>query len=285
MTYFKLLIVYALSLFLLYACMTTSKSYTEKEILEELDSTFYGVTGRYITNKSDYSYIFFLDLEHGYSNTVGSRIHLYADANRWAVVFEKSAYQNRGGYADIELDYVGNCIEYIKESSYEDNRISNMESVILIPSDEFARISKVGGKNELFELVSLKSDSVKVRGEMVKIEHDPSLYKALGIQPNELSSSDESIGFPQLIRYLNEVNPDLLRAREIEIRRYIPKNIPKIMVIDEFHFSSFYNKSIPPSKQEVYQLIAKILVSRDSALWKPTQKPNNHWSNWESGYL
>jgi len=57
------------------------------------------------------------------------------------------------------------------------------------------------------------------------------------------------------------------------------------MTIDEFHFVSVYQKSNPPSQQETYKLLAKILVTRDTANWKPTQKPNNSWKNWESGNL
>ena len=57
------------------------------------------------------------------------------------------------------------------------------------------------------------------------------------------------------------------------------------MTIDEFHFVSAYEKTNPPSHQETYKLLAKILVTRDTTNWKPTQKANNSWKNWESGNL
>jgi hypothetical protein len=57
------------------------------------------------------------------------------------------------------------------------------------------------------------------------------------------------------------------------------------MTINEFHFVSAYNKSKPPSIQETYKLIAKVLLTKDTTNWKPTEKPNNHWTNWESGNL
>lgn len=91
--------------------------YTEHDILNELDGAFHSEISKYYPkgNSNDIKYIFFLDLEHGYCEAAGSRIHLYADSVNWAIVFEKSGYQNRGNYADIELDYVGNCIKYITD--------------------------------------------------------------------------------------------------------------------------------------------------------------------------
>jgi len=131
-----------------------------------------------VGNKNDLSYRFWLDLEHGYCETASSRIHLYADDERWAVVGEKSGYQNRGLRAEIELYYFGNCIDYPISSYPERKYISNVS-----------------------------------------------------------------------------------------------------------HFSSVYADDHHPGQEELYQLIAKILVTKDTTLWKPTLPANNHWSNWESGNL
>jgi hypothetical protein len=57
------------------------------------------------------------------------------------------------------------------------------------------------------------------------------------------------------------------------------------MTIDEFYFVSAYEKTNPPSQQETYKLLAKILATQDTTNWKPTQKANNSWKNWESGNL
>ncbi len=35
-----------------------------------------------------------------------------------------------------------------------------------------------------------------------------------------------------------------------------------------------------PSENETYKLIADILVTKDTAKWKPTLPPNNDWRNW-----
>ena len=262
--------------------------FTENEILQELDLAFNGTPGRYFPKgqPQDLKYIFFLDLEHGYCETAGSRIHLYADSTRYAIVFEKSGYQNRGGSVEIELDYVGNCIDYPVETDPDRNTISNSSYIILIDPKEFARIAnKEGEEMETFELIGKNVKEIRVRDKLVPFDNDYRNYEKVGIKIREDDNPKKLIGFGDLARYLNETNPALISATEQDIRKHIPKDLPKLMTISRFHFVSAYDKSKPPSTQETYKLIAKVLVTRDTANWKPTEKPNNHWTNWESGNL
>jgi hypothetical protein len=106
----------------------------------------------------------------------------------------------------------------------------------------------------------------------------------VGILDPDTSNPRHLIGFGDFVRYLQETNPSLIRATETDIRKHIPKDLPKLMTLDSFHFESAYGP-IPPSRQETYQLIARILVTRDTTQWQPTQRANNHWRNWQSGNL
>jgi len=110
----------------------SSESFTGSDILRQLDQAFYGLPNEYYPagRPKDIKYNFFLDLEHGYCVTAGNRIHLYGDRARWAIVFEKSGYQNRSTSAQIELDYVGNCIDYPVDTFAERNYITNSSRVI-----------------------------------------------------------------------------------------------------------------------------------------------------------
>jgi hypothetical protein len=259
--------------------------FTETEILHKLDSAFNRLlTDDYpIGNPQDIKYNFFMDLEHGYCETAGSRIHLYADQKRWAIVSEKCGYQNRGGDAEIELSYVGNCIEYVIETYSERSYITNTSNIVLISPEEYERISS---KNEDdFELISPVANSLTIRGHEVLIEQDKAKYLALGIHLKHDDNLQHLIGYGDLIRFLSDTNPAVVSATDKEIRQHIPQDIPKLMTLDQFHFSSIYDESSPPSIQETYQLIAKVLVTGDTANWKPKLKSNNHWSNWESGNL
>lgn len=256
--------------------------YTEHDILNELDGAFHSEISKYYPkgNSNDIKYIFFLDLEHGYCETAGSRIHLYADSVNWAIVFEKSGYQNRGNYADIELDYVGNCIKYITDEFDGQKYISNSKNITIITPEEYERIADKDG----FELIEHSTTNINVKSKTINIKYDYQLYSSLDII-GKYENPKKLMSFGGLVRYLYDTQPEVIQSSEDEIRTQLPPNIPKIMTLDQFHFSSFYDKENPPSKQELFQLIAKVLVNQDKSLWHPTEAPNNHWSNWESGNL
>ena len=258
------------------------------EVLKLVDLAFNNTPNTYYPsiNKNDVKYNFFLDLEHGYFETAGSLIHLFADDSRWAIVFEKSGYQNRNYNGAIQLDYIGNCTNYSIEKYLGRNYISNSTSVTLIKTSEFKRIeNRDGNKNEKIELIDSKTKFVKVRDTKVPFNSSINDYEKLGIQIRKDDNSENLIGFNDYIRYLHETNPELIRATHKEISKLIPDTLPHLMTIDKFHFNSTYDKSVLPSQREIYKLIAKVLVSKDINQWKPTQKPNNHWSNWLSGHL
>ncbi|WP_326994992.1 hypothetical protein [Chitinophaga sp. 212800010-3] len=263
-------------------------SFSEKEILNKLDLAFEGrpASDYPIGNVEDIKYNFFLDLEHGYCVTASSRIHLYADTTRWAIVFEKCGYQNRGGDAEIELNYVGNCIDYPVHKYPERSYITNSSRIELISSEEYERIRNKDGKDmDDFELISPTATDLSIHGRKVPIDHDIAKYLALGIKPREYHNPRKLIGYDDIVRFFSDTNPELVNATEDEIKQHIPKDMHKIMTLDKFHFVSFYDRSTLPGNQETYQLIAKVLVTRDTTFWKPNLEANNHWSNWESGAL
>ena len=261
---------------------------TEKEILRQLDLAYNNTPGDFypIGNRDEIKYNFFLELEDGYCVVAGSRIHLYGDSTRWAVVFEKNGYQTRGRCAEIVLDYVGNCVDYPVEIHSGRKYIANDGRVILIDLEELNRIeNRIGSSMERFELIGSTINEVKVRDVFIPFDNDYRNYEKVGIDVREYDNPKKLIGFGSFIRYIHETNPTLLAATELEIKQHIPMDLPKIMSIDKFHYMSRFDSNTLPSKQETYQLIAKVLVSRDTSFWKPMLKPNNHWSNWESGNL
>lgn len=121
---------------------TQNMKFKETEILEQLDLAFNGIPSKYYPpgKPDDIKYNFFLDLEHGYCETAGNRIHLYADSTRWVVVFEKSGYQNRGNSAEIQINYVGNCVNYPTEKYPDRNYITNTSNIILVDSTDLIEL-------------------------------------------------------------------------------------------------------------------------------------------------
>ena len=242
-------------------------TYSKEDILKALDDE--GV------------YNFFLDLEAGYFYTAGSRINLYGDKSRWAIVFEKSGFGNRSGRAEIELNYYGNCLLNLDRAGYEDRYICNSKYLTLITGEAFAKIE------EDFELVSKKATGVNVRNIELPIEQDIDKYKAKGIETQDFDNPNNLIDFQSLVRYLDEMNPESLRATNEELRTSIPNDLPLLLKIDSWHHKSYSEHGgAKPSSYETFQLIADVLVTKDVNTWKPTLEPNNDWRNWpEAGSL
>jgi hypothetical protein len=275
-------------------CNKKKTGFTEKDVLAPLDAAFNDIHKEFTYQdfqerrsfNSPITYTFLLDLEHGYCETAGSRIHLYADSTRWAIVFEKSGYQNRGGDAEIELDYFGNCYKSEMQQFKDQTYFSNANNIELISGKEYERVrNRRGVKMDTFEFISPDAKEIRVRDKMVPIVHDTAAYAKAGLSLNTPDNLQHLISYGSIVRYLNETTPALIWATEKEIRKDLPADLPKLMVIDTFHFESIYDKHNLPSKNETFQLIAKILAKRDTSLWQPKLKPNNHWSNWTSGNL
>jgi len=236
--------------------------YTVNKILTELDNTFILSTNPLDPNNRKYDYTFFLDLEHGYSFNAGSKIHLYADEENRAVIFETLVYQNRGDRFANELIYIGNCIIPVIETFDGKSTTSNMKIVTLVNSSELERITvKDSGK------IDANARFISINGNIIPLDN-----------------SGEIQEYEDLLLYLYRMNPPITCATEYEIRTQLPLDIPKLMEIDEFHYISNYD-SILPSKQELYMLISQIIVQKEPCLWNPTQIPNNDSNNWESGFL
>lgn len=195
------------------------------------------------------------DLEDGYSSLATGRIHLYADENRWAVVTESSGYNPRALRAEMSLEYFGNCGD-----------AGRTKMVTLIDGDEWIRIRL--------------EDEDDFNDERI----DPSVV-SVRIREQDTPLSPAGMEFQDVLRYFADNTPELIWATEKELREHIPSDIPKLMTIDEFHYVSVYSDGHDPENIEMFQLIAKVLVSRDVAQWAPTLPPNSHWSNWNSGHL
>lgn len=232
-----------------------------QKILEKLDAD------------SDNPYRFMPDLEHGYFYTAGSRITLFGDGSRWAFVFEKSGYSNRGGSVNIELSYFGNCLSNLETGGMNGMFVCNAKNFTSFETPDLC---------DDFEIVSQDVETVEICGRAIPIPRDPEIYREHNI---ELNDPDE-IGIVELTRLLVEMYPELFRATEEELRTCIPVDLPQIMVIDHWHHESVYVEEKRMSECEVYQQIAEVLASLDPKKWKPKKKPNNDWRNWpEAGCL
>jgi hypothetical protein len=244
----------------------------------------------YLESYDQETYHFHIDFEHPYFYTAGTRLTLFADEKRWAIVFEKSGYSTGNNCGEIELAYFGNCLQNLKSGIVGDETTSNMISVILINATDLEQIDD----GEFKELVSKSKDKIKVRDTLLTVEHDISKYRVKNIKLQDHDNPKGLVDFPSLIRYLDGEHPAVFRATDEELRSCLPSDLPKLMQINQWHHKA-YNKNkylnspttsaveeivTKPSDYETYRMIANVLVTRDTTKWKPTLKANNDWRNW-----
>ena len=241
-------------------------SFTKQQILDDLDDSNGGV------------YKFFPDFKILYSS--GSRISLFADKNRWAIAFEITIFNDGGSYMD-EVTYFGNCLKNLDKAGYGGQYICNAKWYLITHGEELEKISDGG------EFVSNDARKIKIRDSILDIEHDTLKYYKKGIQIFHYDNPKNLIDFQGLLRYLSSEHPALFKATDTELYTCIPDDLPKILVIDKFHFESYYNQldyggpsGIKPSTYETFQQIADVLVTGNPKLLKPTLKPNNDWQSW-----
>lgn len=262
--------------------MDNDKPISEKEILNQLDHIFINM-GEILDN-GDYYDNFFLDLEDTRLTIASSKIHLLADSSNWAVVFETAGYSADGGFPEINLIYIGNSINYELRKQFNRYEYSNLFVIYLVSPEEMeATRNNNASEIEDNELLGKHVTSVKIRDSVIDIKNDYQEFEKYGIKVSDIYNPNKLIGYDNLMRYLSETQPNVISASESDIKEHLMFDIPQLMSIDKFHYISYYEKDCLPSKQELYQMIAKVLATRDTSCWKPTLPSNNHWSNWESG--
>lgn len=230
--------------------------YTKKDILDQLDKCADKFT--------------FPMLDNGYVYPVDTKLYGYRDESRWVLLIEVIGFNYRGGgHNGINncLHLFGNCLSFPPGTN----------------NDNFIYITDNSPEGSTFDEEYMESlnpyvNTFLIRGKEIKVNHSPSYYTSKGI---ELEKPPKIMVWEFLRGLVPEYRNDLL-ATEEEIRSRIPKDIPLILTLGEWHHPDLVDGEMP-STTETFQMIAAVLEKGNLQLYKPTQKPNTHWSNWPEG--
>ena len=250
--------------------------FTAQDVLAELDDC---------VNRE---YCFFMDLEHGYFHTANSRLSLFADSERWAIVFEKSGFANRGGRIELELNYFGNCLENLDGAGLDDQFECNAKWIDLVSGDALEEVEL----EAYGERVSPEATQVRLRDGYVPIPSPRAEPRKWLPYINMADSEDpDVVTFEDLGRFLAYEYEETCRATPDELRMCLPADLPLLLGIDAWHhrrYDGYADEPLgdPPSSYETFRLIADVLATRDPNRFRPTLEPTNHWRNWpEAGGL
>lgn len=245
------------------------KIYTKEDILNDLDDA-----------EQHNPYKSFVHIGNSLEYPIASKMSLFANETSWAIVFEEAIYNKTGPNVSIRLTYFGNCILNPRYVGKDKRFYSNTDYIGLWLDSYLYELT------DGYNLISKKIDSVLLRGENVKIERDIDKYDKMEIPIFSFNNPDKQVDWIAFARYTASIDPELFSAKDEELRKHLPKDLPKIMVINEWHHKD-YGKPFnlakygsAPSSYETFQQIADVLVSKDTTKYKPTLKANTHWSNW-----
>lgn len=196
---------------------------------------------------------------------VDSRMSVYASREHWAIVIQVIIVnQNAPGIEAIANEF------YVWDNK---NNIGLKEA-------EYLQIASNGDEGEVFSLFDLNNNikTIRIRDSIVPIPQSMEVYKRKNI---------EILGNGQILQYhlMRALTPEYRETfflRDDEILHKLDLNIPKLLQLEEWRHPIVYEDTTLeyPSDCEVFKLIDKVIESLDPSLYKPTEKPNTHWSNW-----
>ncbi|MBB6093892.1 hypothetical protein HNQ60_002773 [Povalibacter uvarum] len=218
----------------------------------------------------------FVDLGHPYVYTANSRLTLYADDSRWALVSDVSGYNPRAGRFSSTITWLGNALRDLKPAGDKDQYTYNVEFITLIEGGPMHEaVQHFQGSTQPFDIT--------MRDQTFRVPADLSRWV-----PNiESRSWPKGAHAEDVGRYVAFEYADVCRATDAEKRMHLDPDVPMLMTLDQWHHRWWHYYPAghdfigeAPSSYETYPLLADVLVHRDPARYRPTLEPNNHWTNW-----
>jgi hypothetical protein len=282
---------------------------TEDEILNTLD------------NSNDGYYYSFVEFGHVYSYLIDSRLNVFvSDSNHWVIAIERLGYNPRADTITLDIHYYGNCLinlEYYNErptSSYSiypinnDNFDDTIDGECLKPAATFWLVrgnqlplshnkQDYADANIVLKEYEPNEISVEEAGRLVVSQNskffratDSELYKSIPSDLKKILVLDEWFHkdfqlqiLPTMtdehLRQVYDLNKSMVGNEDMVIENLLESLKRQKILENDWNRKMWENNR--PSSYETWQLIAKVIVTRDPSQYKPTLQSNTHWMNWQ----
>lgn len=221
-------------------------------------------------------------LDNGYVYPAAARMSAHRSSADWALVIETFGFSPREGFPSLTVQTFGSRICNRKSPASCIAAEAHLRYLAANPYNEFRSEYPFDGSDWLDpdsdELIVETPAKAILRG---KIFETPPLraYAAAGI---ELVASPRVHTF-EFCRIAAELRRDDVLATSEERRFNLPQDFTQLLVLDAWNHPNVVLDIERPSRAETFQQVAKVLVTGDSAHYRPTISPNTHWSNWPEG--
>lgn len=176
---------------------------------------------------------------------VSSRLIAFRDDWRWLILFNSIAWCPAGQGLTTIVECVGNCVQ--GRQGFDSDRIF------------------ITGQIQYDEL--LERFNIHVRHKFVPIAE-------LEITAHRDLYADRE--FDIAIALLENYREELLASRE-EYGKFIPEGLIEVLQLDEWHHPDW---NCLPSQTESFPLIAEVIFTGNSNLYKSPQNSNTDWHFW-----
>ncbi|QEC40857.1 DUF7003 family protein [Pseudobacter ginsenosidimutans] len=288
---------------------------TEGQILAKLDDYKLGYYCQFVELGHVYSYLIDSRLNI-----------FKGDNDSWAIAAERLGYNPRGSGITLDICFFGNCLTNLEHYNGQDTNYYTVSPIewndfndtvdgeVLKPDAKFWTIrgiqielshKKQDYLNAGIELNEYEPDEISLEevGRLLITKHrnlfratDEELYKSIPNSLKKILVIDEWYH-----RDFTEIVQPTMSDEQLRSTYDFNKNLAggeyplnyetfASMFRQQEKLTSKYNQNQyqdnRPSSYETWQLIAKVIATGDTTLYKPTLKPNTHWKNWpDSGSL
>lgn len=288
---------------------------TQDEILNVLDNCNDGYYCSFVWLGDVYSYLIDSRLNV-----------FLSDNNSWAIAIERLGYNPRAGRITLDINYHGNCLtnlEYCNgrpTSDYsvypidEDNFEETIDGECLKPEARYWLVrgqqvplshNKQDYANANIALKEYEPNEIGIEeaGRLLVNQNsalfratDSELYKSIPADLKKILVLDEwfhkdfqlqiqpTVTEDHLRPAYNHLNGNIPGIGDITFESFVQLARQQQIMNDEWNREIWENNR--PSSYETWQLLAKVISTKDSAQYKPRLKPNTHWINWpDSGSM
>lgn len=217
-------------------------------------------------------------LDNGYVYLAATRLSAFGDRTDWAIVIEVAGYSPRAGVPDL---HVHTCATRLH------NRNPESQYVTVEAHQNYLRLNPFNESRFFYPIeqgvwideedVAAHATEVTLRGMQVEL---PKLddYPSGGV---ELSDPPRVHVF-ELHRYLAATHRSAVLGTDDERMTSVPPGLPELLMLDDWHHPDLVTGELP-SDTEAFQQLAQVVLAADPSLYRPTEPPNTHWSNWPDG--
>jgi len=220
-------------------------------------------------------------LDNGYVYLAATRLSLYRSPEDWALAIEIFGFSPRLGTPDVSVHTFASRLrnrdtveKFVKRAAHDaylrDNPHNDVRTFHPIVDDDWQ-------DDEDPELVSRDAMQVKVRDRSIELP-PASAYEKYGIRLEEVPR----IRVYELCRYLAAVDPGVLASPK-ERRVSVFPEMKELLVLKQWNHPNLAEDDVRPSGSRTFQQLARVLETGDINLYRPTEKPNTHWSHWPEG--